>query len=291
MTEQLVSLIRQQRHLATRVVIATQEPTLSPQLIDLCNVTIVHRFNSPAWFTILEKHLAGASNIHDANNPDVKQLFEMIVALRPGEAFVFCPTALLDVDDGNLLQLQNGFIRVKIRARCSADGGRSIMASDLRSVSSVDSRPVANKIHPWRSSYSATTAPGFQGRRSASPINPPTAPRSMQPASMVQTVPPTNQTPAPYATLGAGVQAITAPAGTSTTIQQRQVPLSQAQVVEVVRAVAANMLQTSPNIFQYEIVRARVAESLRFPSNFFKDVYWLKVSRETIRKEVVSLLC
>ena len=48
-TEQLISIIRQQRHLASRVIISTQEPTLSPQLLELCNVAFVHRFRSPRW--------------------------------------------------------------------------------------------------------------------------------------------------------------------------------------------------------------------------------------------------
>jgi hypothetical protein len=59
LTESLLQLVRQQRHNGTRVVIATQEPTLSTQLIDLCDVTIVHSFRSPAWYTTLKGHLAG----------------------------------------------------------------------------------------------------------------------------------------------------------------------------------------------------------------------------------------
>jgi len=96
------TLFRQQRHLATRVIIATQEPTLSPSLLDLCNVTIVHRFSSPAWYSILERHLAGAllGKIRKAKSEDKaksKHLFDQIVRLGTGEALVFCPTAMLDV--------------------------------------------------------------------------------------------------------------------------------------------------------------------------------------------------
>lgn len=46
-TEQLISIIRQQRYLASRVIISTHEPTLSPQLLELCNVAFVHHFRSP----------------------------------------------------------------------------------------------------------------------------------------------------------------------------------------------------------------------------------------------------
>lgn len=82
--------------------IATQEPTVSPALLDLCNVTIIHRFTSPAWFQAIKKHIAGAtmadesgSQEQDAKSSD--QIFHRIVRFKTGEALVFCPTALLDV--------------------------------------------------------------------------------------------------------------------------------------------------------------------------------------------------
>ncbi|KAM0701544.1 hypothetical protein Q7P35_006793 [Cladosporium inversicolor] len=62
-TSSLLTTIREQRHNAARVIIATQEPTISEKLLDLCSVSIVHRFNSPAWFTAICGHLGGASNL------------------------------------------------------------------------------------------------------------------------------------------------------------------------------------------------------------------------------------
>ena len=69
-TESLLQLIRQQRHLASRVIIATQEPTISTRLIDLCTFTIVHRFSSPSWFETLRGHVAGLSSfsVEDTRN-------------------------------------------------------------------------------------------------------------------------------------------------------------------------------------------------------------------------------
>jgi len=57
LTETLLSSIRLQRHLGTRVFISTQEPTISPALLDLCSITIVHRFSSPEWLKCLRQHL------------------------------------------------------------------------------------------------------------------------------------------------------------------------------------------------------------------------------------------
>ncbi|KIX96520.1 uncharacterized protein Z520_07786 [Fonsecaea multimorphosa CBS 102226] len=142
-SEDLVQIIRQQRHLATRVVIATQEPTISPKLLDLCNVAIVHQFQSPDWYKVLQRHVAalagrrkgnaGGGDIDDNDNGD--DVFKTIVRLGQGEALVFCTKAYFDVDESNenepdLRPLQDGYATVKIRGRVTADGGRSILASD-----------------------------------------------------------------------------------------------------------------------------------------------------------------
>lgn len=63
LTSSLETAIRIQRHIGARVIISTQEPTISPRLLDLCSVTIVHRFSSPEWLEVLKQHLAGASAI------------------------------------------------------------------------------------------------------------------------------------------------------------------------------------------------------------------------------------
>ncbi|PGH32088.1 hypothetical protein GX50_05157 [[Emmonsia] crescens] len=152
LTDTLLSLIRQQRHLATRVIIATQEPTLSPNLLDLCNVTIVHRFTSPAWFKTLRGHLAGAAIDNDKPKYGSDNLFSRIVTLKTGEALVFCPSAIFDIvsDEGweesksslgepephgasalkafKIKELGPRYARVRIRKRVTTDGGRSILA-------------------------------------------------------------------------------------------------------------------------------------------------------------------
>lgn len=176
----MLSIIRQQRHLATRIIIATQEPTLSPSLLDLCNVTIVHRFNSPAWFKMLKDHLAGAvigvsESKQSAFSAD--NIFAKIVCLRTGEALVFSPSSILDAytlaeasdsddnaetsfadsgdeasepkrgnqedrsisgkpkaassigaDNVHFRELGPRYIKMKVRHRVTADGGRSILS-------------------------------------------------------------------------------------------------------------------------------------------------------------------
>ncbi|OTB19957.1 hypothetical protein K445DRAFT_313751 [Daldinia sp. EC12] len=131
LTNELISVIRQQRHTGTRVVIATQEPTLSPTLIDLVNATFVHRFLSPNWYEVLKRHLAGANTQDPGRN---NSLFRTIVGLRTGQALLFCPTARMDVDDGGpdgtkgIKPLNDSYVKIQIRKRLTFDGGKSITA-------------------------------------------------------------------------------------------------------------------------------------------------------------------
>ncbi|KAI1378156.1 hypothetical protein F4677DRAFT_458828 [Hypoxylon crocopeplum] len=153
LTEQLLATIRLQRHLGVRVIISTQEPTISPRLLDLCSVTIVHRFTSPDWLHALQRHLAGVSIVRrlrekldntsgemdqvtdniktlsiDDHDPAVA-MFGQILQLRVGEALLFAPSAILDIDGlSNVQKLNHGVLKIRIRKRVTEDGGKSIMA-------------------------------------------------------------------------------------------------------------------------------------------------------------------
>ena len=134
-TESLLSVIRLQRHLATRVIIATQEPTISPSLLDLSSMTIVHRFTSPAWHATLKSHLAAVSSEGEGSKRGVQDIFQQIVDLNAGQALVFSPSAMLEVDNqddngsARMLKLGIQYIKVLVRQRLTADGGRSILAT------------------------------------------------------------------------------------------------------------------------------------------------------------------
>ncbi|KAL2269364.1 hypothetical protein VTJ83DRAFT_1548 [Remersonia thermophila] len=168
LTEVLLATIRLQRHLGARVIISTQEPTISPKLLDLCSVTVVHRFTSPDWLQALKRHLAGVSSASKllekakmmnsqgasgrAEDGEVEgasalmlggadpalELFSHIVDLRVGEALLFAPSAVLAVKKNtggkaarrdDVQRLGHGVLKVRIRNRITADGGKSIMAT------------------------------------------------------------------------------------------------------------------------------------------------------------------
>ncbi|THH33650.1 hypothetical protein EUX98_g521 [Antrodiella citrinella] len=131
LTKSLLSLIRQQRHLAMRVIISTQEPTVVPAvLLDLCSVAILHRFASPAWWEHIAQHVSAHLSADEA--------FNHVVTLQTGEAIVLAPSALSMVKDPAmpetngpsvkmLSQLGRRYILMKTRKRVTMDGGASIL--------------------------------------------------------------------------------------------------------------------------------------------------------------------
>ena len=143
-TGKLLKGIREQRHQGTRIVIATQEPTLDTALLDLCSFTMVHRCSSPAWFQVLKKHLAGlylngggaeavgAEAAVAAGKEGERALFRQVVELRLGESLLFCPTAVVGVHrDGTLRRMVDDFVRFRTRKRVTADGGRTHLAGGV----------------------------------------------------------------------------------------------------------------------------------------------------------------
>ena len=163
LTNTLLSAIRLQRHLGTRVFISTQEPTISPKLLDLCSITIVHRFTSPDWLRELRKHIASLD--HDEDNPEnsnirLMKIFNEIVKLRVGEAFLFAPSAIIGVEmkqnesgseETEMQRLGNGYLKMKVRARVTADGGRSVFALGANPTTKTDGNmfgfPAAKPVH------------------------------------------------------------------------------------------------------------------------------------------------
>ncbi|KNG91128.1 hypothetical protein ANOM_000524 [Aspergillus nomiae NRRL 13137] len=148
-TETLLSAVRLQRHLGTRVIISTQEPTVSTALLNLCSVTIVHRFTSPEWLRTLQKHLAaaainlfspksgfgnhGSETEESGAEKESTSAFDIIVHLRVGEALLFAPSAIVKVgtlEDGRVEfhRLGSDILPIKIRERLTSDGGKSVLS-------------------------------------------------------------------------------------------------------------------------------------------------------------------
>jgi DNA helicase HerA-like ATPase len=126
LTESLLRVIRQQRHYGARVIISTQEPTISPRLIDLCSITVIHRFSSPEWFDVLRRHIFILDE-QRGNGGGKAELFKRIRNLGTGEALVFAPSAVVREEEGEeeWRKVSEGVLNVKVRKRLTWDGGTS----------------------------------------------------------------------------------------------------------------------------------------------------------------------
>ncbi|KIM90985.1 hypothetical protein PILCRDRAFT_59166 [Piloderma croceum F 1598] len=133
LTKSLLTLTREQRHLAMRVIISTQEPTVVPSvLLDLCTVAILHRFSSPSWWEHVANHVSADVSAEEA--------FDKVVGLQTGEAIVLAPSGLSVVQEHipdapgpairKLAQLGRRYMLMKTRKRVTADGGASILVLD-----------------------------------------------------------------------------------------------------------------------------------------------------------------
>jgi len=124
LTKELSSLVRQQRHLGMRVIISTQEPNVVPDtLMDLCSITIMHRFSSPSWWEHLTKHVSADMSSGEA--------FDRVVRLQTGQAILYAPGGLAGCDtreEGTRFILYGRRCAlVKTRKRITKDGGASIL--------------------------------------------------------------------------------------------------------------------------------------------------------------------
>ena len=95
----------------------------------------MHQFQSPEWYHVLKHHLAALA-LHSQSGRDADEIFKTIVKLKQGEALVFCPKAYLNVEDHvaspKFVQLEDGYAMIRVRRKVTADGGRSIVASDAK---------------------------------------------------------------------------------------------------------------------------------------------------------------
>lgn len=143
-------MIRQQRHLATRVIVSTQEPTVVPtKFVDLCSFVLAHRFSSPSWVALFAKHTAAAKERMDDIFSQVQCIHislmlcvlssnhYQVVALRTGEALLFAPNGVGVRTEGTKSSktkkkvpaiLGQGYLHVQSRLRVTRDGGHSILA-------------------------------------------------------------------------------------------------------------------------------------------------------------------
>ena len=180
LTQSISSIIRLQRHLATRVIIATQvghhhpivtcspcsphvqEPTVIPStMLDLASFIICHRFTSPSWCRHLAQHVSAGDNAETA------QWFQDVMLLATGQCVVFSPSALvMTSNDSSVRLLGRDYLKLRVRPRLTQDGGTSLLAVG-RTPPIIDCNtpivdtpltPASNYL-PAQPSYTARQAP------------------------------------------------------------------------------------------------------------------------------------
>ncbi|KAB8259072.1 hypothetical protein BDV32DRAFT_159466 [Aspergillus pseudonomiae] len=127
LTETFLNIIRQQRHLGVRTVISTQEPTISPRLIDLCSMTIIHRFTSPEWYRTIKKHVPIGDQSNSQSSEESFDALHEIARLQTGEALIFAPSAYLLDEKSSAINAAHKVFKMAVRKRITWDGGRTIL--------------------------------------------------------------------------------------------------------------------------------------------------------------------
>lgn len=111
---EVVSMIREMRHWATSVVIASQDPLSVPRaIIELTSVLILHRMTSPQWLKHLRSAIVALDDVQDG----------AITSLQPGESLVW---AQRSTDKRFTFRPQ----KVSIRPRFTQHGGGTKTAVD-----------------------------------------------------------------------------------------------------------------------------------------------------------------
>ncbi|KAJ7146727.1 hypothetical protein C8R44DRAFT_17969 [Mycena epipterygia] len=151
LTQSVSNIIRLQRHLATRVIIATQEPTvIPPTILDLASIIICHRFSSPAWCTHLARHVSAGR--------ESEGWYQQVMLLATGDALVFSPAAVTTADErGGVVLLGRDYLKLRVRPRLTLDGGASLLAVGRSSPATLaggsTASPLSLPMPPTSESY------------------------------------------------------------------------------------------------------------------------------------------
>jgi hypothetical protein len=115
---EVVSMIREMRHWAASVVIASQDPLSVPRaVIELTSILVLHRMTSPHWLKHLKTAISALETVGEAH----------VASLAPGEALVWAQRA---TDPRFSLRPQ----KISIRPRVTRHGGGTKTAVDGATV-------------------------------------------------------------------------------------------------------------------------------------------------------------
>jgi hypothetical protein len=103
----LVESVREMRHKGMSVLVASQDPPSVPiKLIELSDIVILHKFNSPAWLRHMQKAVVSLADLTPAK----------MASLAPGEAYVWSSRS-------TDAEFTRGTVRLRLRPRMTQHGG------------------------------------------------------------------------------------------------------------------------------------------------------------------------
>lgn len=103
----LVESVREMRHKGMSVLVASQDPPSVPiKLIELSDIVILHKFNSPAWLRHMQKAVVSLADLTPAK----------MASLAPGEAYVWSSKS-------TEAEFTRGAVRLRLRPRMTQHGG------------------------------------------------------------------------------------------------------------------------------------------------------------------------
>jgi hypothetical protein len=138
-TKSICSIIRQQRHLAARVIVSTQEPTVVPaSVLDLLSWIVCHRFSSPGWVKHLKHHICAEEEENYEKMNGNSEWGKRVMMLRTGEALLYSPASLFVTEGEEVVTLSAGYAIIKTRSRLTTDGGASLLATQSHDKSFVE---------------------------------------------------------------------------------------------------------------------------------------------------------
>jgi hypothetical protein len=169
-TKTICSIIRQQRHLAARVIVSTQEPTVVPaSVLDLLSWVVCHRFSSPSWVKHLRHHLCVDEVESDKDDLTAPSDWgQRVMALRTGEALLYSPGSLFLSQRGRLATLSSGYAVIKTRPRLTRDGGASLLATEGESSIAPNNLPTPAASNSSTSPLPVTSVLGINLHRPSS---------------------------------------------------------------------------------------------------------------------------
>jgi hypothetical protein len=115
---------------------------------------------------MLKNRLAAIAAVVKHGEHKFDELFKIIVMLRTGEALVFAPAAVLDVLEAaeglpaTVKTPGHSYVKIRVREWLTADGGKSIMASDRQKV---EAKPV--EAAKPAAMYETKSILGVKGKR------------------------------------------------------------------------------------------------------------------------------